>query len=114
MAAHRLLGDGVASHPRDHDRNRNLPLAEAGNLDRPGQIRGRVLERVLDGVFGDLDLEAHLAVREFVDLRLHELPIQSDGWRPAGRQAPQPGRTMEGPDRDRFPGARWPPARPGA
>ena len=63
---------------RNDHRNRHLPLAKSGHLERPREVRRRVVERVLHIVLGHLDLKAHFALRELLDPRPHGPAIVSE------------------------------------
>ena len=75
MAADRLLPERLASDPRRHDLRRRLSLAEAGDAQGAGEVGGRVLERMLDVLFGHLDLEADPALGQLFDFRPHCEPF---------------------------------------
>jgi hypothetical protein len=71
VAAHGLVPEGLAPHAGGDDFHRRLSLAKAGDAQRSRQIGSSVLERVLDVLLGNLDLEADTAFRELLDLRPH-------------------------------------------
>jgi hypothetical protein len=52
---------------RDEDGLRDLPLAEAGDLDALGEVRHRVLDRVLHLRRRDLDGQADAVLAELFD-----------------------------------------------
>ena len=71
VAVDRLRVDALLAEPRDEHRRRDLPLAEAGDLDALGQIRHRVLDGVLHLVGRDVDRQAHAVLAEVLYGRGH-------------------------------------------
>ena len=88
VAADGLLPERLAPDAGGDDPDRRLSLAEAGDAERLREVRGRVLERVLNVRLGHLDLEANPAFGQLFDLRLHCEPLCQKclGLRP-GRDA---------------------------
>ena len=66
VAVDRLGVDPVLPEPRDEDLRRDLPLAEAGDLDALREVGHRVLDRVLDLRGGDLDRQADAVLAELL------------------------------------------------
>ena len=58
-ASQRLVEHGLAPEPADHDRRRNLALAEARHPHLPAELAGRLLKAALHLLGGDLGLDAH-------------------------------------------------------
>ena len=58
VAVDRLGHDPLLAEPLGQDRYRHLALPEAGDLDRLRQVGGGMLDRVVDVVRRDVDLEA--------------------------------------------------------
>ena len=69
MALQRLLPDRLAPDAGDDDRQRRLSLAKARQAERRRQVRGGVLECVLEIRFWDLDVQPDSAFRKLFDLR---------------------------------------------
>ena len=60
--AQRLLEDRLAAQALDHQRRRDLPLAEAGQFELAAERAGALLDAALHLVGLDLDLQAHARV----------------------------------------------------
>ena len=84
MVAEGLLDHGLAAELAHDERLRGLPLAEAGDADALRQVAQRMVERMVDIVRGDLDVEANAVFSEFGDLGLHA----------RGRHARDPGAVL--------------------
>ena len=78
----RLDPEPVAADVREQHLPRHLALAEAGDLDRAGEVGGRVLDRVLELVRRDVDREADAVPAEL--LHLGHARIQAVAARLAG------------------------------
>ena len=71
VAVDRLLVDALAADALHEERHRHLPLAEARDPDRAGEVGGGVLDGVVDVVRRDVDGQLDLVVRELLDLGRH-------------------------------------------
>ena len=72
----RLDPDPVLADLRDEHRRRHLPLAEAGDLDRLGEVVRRVLDRVLELVRRHVHRQADAILAELFHLRRHPWPFK--------------------------------------
>ena len=71
VAVDRLRVDPVLAEPRDEHLRRDLPLAEAGDLDALRQVRHRVVDRVPDLIGRHVDRQADAVLAEGLDSRGH-------------------------------------------
>ena len=71
VAGDRLVHHPLLAHPRDEHLRRHLAFAEAGDLDRLGQVGSGVLDRMLEVVTRYLDREANLVFGKPLDRRVH-------------------------------------------
>src|SRR4029078_7189375 len=71
VVAQGLLDHRVAAELADDGRRGRLALAEARDADALREVGERMVERVIDVVRGDLDIEAYAVLGEFGALGLH-------------------------------------------
>src|SRR6185437_11010120 len=84
VALDRLLEDPLAADARLQHLRRDLALAEPRHLDRAGQVRGRVFDRMLEVLLGDLDGQTDGVVGQLLDLRRHRPDHSSKEAEPDG------------------------------
>ena len=82
MAVDGLGVDPILAEARHEDGLRDLPLAEAGDLDALGEVGQRVLHRVLHLVRRDVDRESHAVLSELLDGRGHTAIQPARVYRP--------------------------------
>ena len=82
VALDRLAEETLLADVRPEHGHRNLALAEARNLDAGRQVRGRMLDGVMDVLTRDIHREPDFVVRELFDLRRHRA-IRPNGPRAA-------------------------------
>ena len=70
-AAHCLVEHRLAPEASDHDRRRDLPLAEAGDPHRAPELPGGLVDPALDFVGRHLGLHAHPRLGQLGDVGLH-------------------------------------------
>ena len=75
VALDRLGVETVLADASDEHGHRHLAFAKSRDLQAPGEIRGGVVNRVLDVAARDLDRHPDLALGELFDRRLHEAAI---------------------------------------
>ncbi len=90
MALDRFAEETLFADVRPKHGHRNLPLAEAGNLDAGREVGGRVLDGVMDVRPRDIHREPDFVVRQLFDLRRHR------AIRPNGPRAATAGSRLKG------------------
>ena len=68
--AQRLVEDRLAAETSDHDRGRNLALAESGDAHLATELAGSLLEAALNLLGRNLGIDAHARLGQFGDIRL--------------------------------------------
>jgi hypothetical protein len=84
VALDRLAEDPLAPDARLQHLLRDLALAEAWDLDRLGEVVGRVLDGMLEVGLRDLDRQPDLVVGQLLDLGRHDPVHSSKGVSAAG------------------------------